>query len=397
MKRLLLLLPLVLFLGAVLRPAAGQDLLADARRRVESGDLAGAEQAFARLEQAGRLEAELLAEAVEVSSRLDHWDRVAQLLSRFRARGALTLEQRVQLYEALLKAGARESAEAELRSLRQDRPADERFVHLLAFLQLSQQRLGEAAATYQAYLRQHPEAIESRINRALVLFKLQQGAAALEELAQAFQRDFESANRYFYRQLVRNMPTGGLAELAEDVKSELGLPPDGVRAHLHLAREYDNLKRYDPAIEHYRHYLTRRPGEPEVRLALARLYFRVGDDSACEAALGPLLDQEGTFAEQARLLAAELAVRSARFERAAQLLSSLPDSYRRQPLYLYFSARVALDRGEKDRAEALLREVIRKEPDLAEPYFHLAQLHLRSGRIEEGRRLMREFQSRQQP
>ena len=86
--------------------------------------------------------------------------------------------------------------------------------------------------------------------------------------------DFERANPYFYRQLVRNMSPQGLAEVAEDTKRALGLPGDGPRAHLYLAREYQNLTRHDSAIEEYDKYLAEQPEDAEARLALARQYLR---------------------------------------------------------------------------------------------------------------------------
>lgn len=361
---------------------------------LEAGRRQDAEEAFAELQRRRPLTPRELDQAVDVSSRLNHWDRVAALLRAHRDHSPLSVRHRVDLYEALLKTGAKDDAETELKSLRRDLPDDERFVHLLAFLHLSREQFGAAADEYRTFLQDHPDSIESRVNLALVLFKLEQGQTALMHLSRAFAQDFEATNRFFYRQLARNMPPAGLAQLAEDVKSALNLPPDGNRVHLYLAEEYDNLKRYDPAIEHYRSYLESEPDNQDVRLALARLYFRTGDDAACEAVMEPLLEAPGAVGEQARLLAAELAVRSGRFKRARELLDSLPADYQRNPLYLYFSARVALDQGDHETASRLLRQVIRLSPEMAEPYFHLAQLQIRAGNVEEGKRLLEEFQRR---
>ncbi len=386
----------ILLAAGLLTAAPAQSTAEEAQRYAEAGQWPQAEQAWRAVEADSGLTPGQLDAAVEASSRLNHWDRVVEILEGFRKRHPLSAAQRVTLYEAQLKAGRQEDAESELLALSRDHPADERFAHLLAFLYLSRQRYGEAVRTYRQFLQRVPGAVESRVNLALVLFKLGQGEPALEQLSLAFGRDFEAANQYFYRQLVRNMPAEGLAGLAEDVKRELELPLDGARAHLLLAREYDNLKRYEPAIEHYRRYLQAAGEDREVLLALAKLQFRVGRDAASEQSLLPLLEAPGETGDQARLLAAELAIRSGRFERAGQLLEELPTHFRERPLYQYFSARVALHRGEKEQARVLLEEVIRRDPELAEPYFHLAQLYLRSGRMEEGRRLMQEFQKRQQ-
>ncbi len=373
-----------------------QSLAEQARRFAENGQWLQAEEVWRKLERDSGLGAQHLDLAVEVSTRLNHWSRVVEILESSRPKQPLSLAQRVTLYEARLKAGQKAEAEAELQALLRDRPEDEHFAHLLAFLYLSQERYEQAIQTYSDFLQRVPGAIESRVNLALVLFKLGQGPPALQQLSRAFQQDFEAANQYFYRQLVRNMPTQGLASLAEDVKRELGLPLDGARTHLYLAREYDNLKRYDPAIEHYEQYLEAAGEDQGALLALAKLQFRAGRDTASEELLQPLLEAPGETGNQARLLAAELAIRSGRFERAGDLLSGLPASFHGQPLFQYFSARVALHLGQLEKARQLLQEVIRKDPDLAEPYFHLAQLYFRSGEIEEGRRLMQEFQKRQQ-
>ncbi len=389
------LLTLCWLMAGISSAPAQEPVSAKAERLAEAGQWLEAEAAFRELELRQNLTPDQLDRALEISGRLNHWDRVVQLLHKFRSRAPLSAGQRVQLYEALLKIGEKGKAEAELQGLRRDYPGNEYFAHLLAFLHLSQERFAEAVQVYLGFLEERPEAIESRVNLALVLFKLQRGDEALEQLSRAFKLDFTSANQFFYRQLVRNMPPEGLADLAEDVKTALRIPSDGIRTHLHLAREFENLKRYDPAILHYRAYLEAEPSHEEARLALAKLYFRVGDDAQCEALLGPLIESSGNFGDSARMLAAELAVRSGRFERAQELLEALPASFRREPLFLYFSARVALHRGEDSAAAELLRDVIRLDPDMAEPYFHLAQLELRKGNIEEGKRLMQEFQGRQ--
>ncbi len=361
-------------------------------RLANQGKWAEAERAFVALEGTRSLSFSELKTAVEISTRLNNWNRVAQLLANFRRRHTLTHAQKIQLYEAYLKTGDKESAEKELIALVRERLGDEQPVHLLAFLYLSQEKLGAAAALYRQYLGRNPRALESRINLALIDFKLDRADEAFAHLKRAFALNPKQANEYFYRQLVRNMPPEGLAELAEDTKKELGLPGEGPLVHLHLAREYDNLKRYDNAISEYEKYLAGKPGDTETRFALAKLYFQVGDSAKSEELLSDLIGKPGNLGNAARLLAAELAVKSSEIERASQLLDQLPSSYRSLPAYQYLEARVALSRGENQTAENLLEKVIRRAPEISEAYFHLGQLYLRTGREQKGRDLLAEFE-----
>ena len=229
--------------------------------------------------------------------------------------------------------GNAKEAEKELVSLSQDVPDDERVVHLLAYLRLSQNRLAAAEEVYLRYLERHPQAVESRVNLGLINFKLARTQEAFAHLRKAFELDFEKANPYFYRQLVRNMSPQGLAEVAEDTKRALGLPGDGPRAHLYLAREYQNLTRHDSAIEEYDKYLAEQPEDAEARLALARQYLRTGDRERAETAVGGLLELTGEVGSDARLFAAELAVTDSNIERALRLLEELPGTYKELSSY----------------------------------------------------------------
>jgi tetratricopeptide (TPR) repeat protein len=363
-----------------------------AEQMAKEGKWAEAEQAFIKLEQIRGVSVSQLNTAIEVSSRLNNWTRVVQLLTNFRRRQPLTFSLRLKLYEAELRAGDRAAAEKELASLARQRPNDQQLVHLLAFLYLSQDRLADAANLYTRYLKRNSSAIESHINLALIDFKLDRGEEALSHLKQGFAINPREANAYFYRQLVRNMPPEGLADLAEDAKKELGLPQDGLLAHLYLAREYENLKRYDNAISEYDKYLQGQPEDEESRFALAKLYSQTGDTQRSEAALSELLKQTGRVGDAARLFAAELAVKGGDMERASQLLSMLPESYRTAPSYRYLQARVAISKGDHQAAETLLQQVIAAAPEIAEAYFHLGQLYLRTGRTEKGRELLAEFE-----
>lgn len=363
-----------------------------AEQLAAAGKWAGAEEGFATLEKQRKLSSAQVNAAVEVSSHLNHWTRVIELLTNFRRHHPLTISQREKLGRAYLMSGQPKEAEAELVSLLRDLPDEEQLVHSLAYLYLSESRFAEAADLYFRYLETHPRAFESHVNLGLIHFKLRRTEEALADLRKAFGLDFEKANVYFYRQLVRNMRPEGLAELAEDTKRALGLPGDGVAAHLHLAREYQNLTRHDNAIEEYEKYLAAKPEDGEARLALATLYFRRGDMEKSEAAVSSLLDMTGDLGHAARLFAAELAVVARHIDRALQLLQDLPAAYRRLPQYKYLAARVALNQADVQTAEKLLLEVIAAEPQKAEAYFHLGQLYLRNGKGEKGRQFLAEFE-----
>lgn len=360
---------------------------------VQQGKLQEAEQAYRELQAQRSLSPEEFDSATQLSAGLNHWERVIELLES--RRRELTAGQKVRLYEAYLRMGQREPALAALREAVSERPDDQGLIHLLAFFHLSEGDYASAERVYDNYLAGHPEAIESLVNRALVQFKLQKGAEAMAGLKKAFSVDFDQANVFFYRQLVRNMAPEGLAELAEDTKKELNLKPDGARAHLYLAREFENLKRFANAIQSYEQYLELEPEDNEARFELAGLYSRSGRDAESREMLESLINLGGTMGDAARLMAAELAVRVSDFERAQQLAANLPATFHSEPAFLYTRARIEIDQGNHSEAEELLQQAIHRDPDMAEAYFHLAQLHLRSGRAEEGRRLMEKFRQLQ--
>ena len=381
--------------GALTLEQPDPTALQKARQLVKQSKWSQAESAFEELEKQGLLTASDLEGAVQASRQLDHWERVIALYRLF----PLDADQRFDLYEAYLRAGRQAEAEAELKKLRTQRPGDERLVHLLAFLCLSQDRASEAASIYKDYLGSHPQAFQSQINLALVHFSLEETAAALGRLGQAYRSNEAEANRYFYRQVVRNMSgmtPRDLAQLIADIRRELGLAAEGAEAFRMLAEEYRNLNRYPPAIAAYVAYLDQRQGDEKARFELARLYFLQGDDTKAAASLAPLLKVSGPKGDQARLFAAELAVKGGDFEGASRLLGQLPSSYASQGIYQYLSARVALEGGEVERARQLLEEVTQRHPDIAEAFLHLGRLYMRLGRREEGRRLLSEFRQRSQ-
>lgn len=381
-------------LGAL--PSEQQPSLEVARQLVAEGKWSQAEAAFSELQRRGLLSQGALDDAAEASRRLNHWERVVALYRLF----PLNAEQRLKLYEACLRAGRQEEAEGELKALREQRPEDEQLVHLLAFLYLSQNRAREAVLLYQSYLSRHPKAFESSINLALVHFSLEETDAALGLLGQALQAGRGEANKYLHRQMVRNMsgmPPGEIARLIEDIRRELGLAAQGADTFRMLAEEYRNLNRYAQAIEAYETYLGQKQGDdPESRFALARLYFLQGNDSKASAALAPLLQGSSAQADQARLFAAELAVKGSDFEKAGRLLGQLPARYASQGIFQYLSARIALDRGETERARQLLEQVTQSHPEIAEAFLHLGQIYMRLGRRQEGQRLLAEFKQRSQ-
>ncbi len=378
-------------------PAQGVDHPGNAVALAEAGKLEEAEAAFVALEKRGPLAATLLERAVDVSTRLNHWDRVVDLLLNARRNKPLSIDLRVKLYEAQLRRGNPVEAERELRAVVAELPRDERLLHLLAFLMLSQNRFEEGADLYRSYIEKNPAAVESRVNLALVDFKLNRVEEALAQLKSAFERDPAKSNEFFYRQLARNMAPQGLAELARDTKRELGLADDGPRAHLFLGREFENLSRSRNAIAEYEKYLAAQPDDLDALFHLARLYFQAGEGEECRKALDRLVGRDGPIGDSSRFLAAELAVKSNQMEEAAALLGKLPPSYRKSPLFQFLAARVAIGEGDLKRAETLLAAVLKQDPDMAEAYFHLGQVYLRQGQIEKGREAMAEFQKRRKP
>ncbi len=390
----------LLLLAPLTSRASGQDAVELGRSALElaeAGKLEEAEAAFGELEKRGPLNPTQLDRALDVSTRLNHWDRVVELLVNARKTGTLSLQRRLKLYEARLRQGNPAEAERELRAVLSERPDDESLIHLLAFLLLSQDRFQEGADLYRNYIETHPAAVESRVNLALVDFKLNRVGEALAQLKKAFDSDPAKANEFFYRQLVRNMAPEGLAELARDTKRELGLPEDGARAHLLLGREFESLARSRNAIEEYEKYLAAQPDDLDALYHLARLYFQAGEGERCRQALGRLLQEAGSIGDSARFLAAELAVKSDRLEEAAGFLKNLPSSYRGSALYQMLAARVALGEGDLQNAERLLSAVLKSDPDMAEAYFYLGQVYVRQGRTDKGREAMAEFRRRKKP
>ncbi len=382
-------------LAATPQQQPGTAALQQARQWVQQGKWSQAEAAFAELEKNGLLTAADLDNALQASRQLNNWERVVALYRLF----PLAVNQRIELYEAYLRAGRQADAEAELKKLHSERPGDERLVHLMAFLYLSQNRASDAVSLYGDFLLDHPQAFQSQINLALVHFSLEETAAALDRLGRAYRTNQAQANRYLYRQVVRNMSGMGVGELARliaDIRQELGLAAEGAEAFRILAEEFSSLNRYSPAIEAYQAYLEQRQGDQKARFELARLHFLRGDDAEASASLAPLVGMSGPTADQARLFAAELAVKGGNFEEAGRLLSQLPAGFASQGIHRYLSARVALEGGETERARRLLEEVTQQSPEITEAFLHLGQLYMRLGRQQEGRRLLNEFRQRSQ-
>lgn len=376
---------------------AAQEGAAEARRLAEARQWSPAEAAFTRLEKAGRLDVEELDLAARASLELNHWDRVIEIYLNFRLHTPLTLERSIRLYEAFLRAGRKGDAEKELRSLLADNPGHQRLTHLMAFLLLEQGRPADAVATYRSLLKANPASYEGHVNLALIFFSRASTGEALDHLSRAFRIDAQATNTFLHRQLVRNMAALSareLARLVDDTRQALGLPPQGLKTDLFLAREYRELNRYGPAIYGFERYLEGNPAQDEVRFDLARLYFLSGDDRKAGSTLSPLLDEPGQQGHQARLFGAELALRSGDFEKASGYLGGLPESYQGLPVYRFLRAQVHLNDGRLERARELLEEVVEEAPEITEALFHLGRLYLRTGQREKGQRLLGEFQKR---
>lgn len=166
-----------------------------------------------------------------------------------------------------------------LRQLLGAQPDHPEALWQLAQLQVAQQRIDEAVATFQLLLQATQQRADVLARLGEVLLESDRSAQALPYLREAYARGERSVE--LLRNLADALTESDLPQEAAQTYTELlQQRPDNAPAHALLANALRALNRYDEARAHWRKALELKPDFPLVEWNLACLLLLQGDYAA---------------------------------------------------------------------------------------------------------------------
>jgi len=168
--------------------------------------------------------------------------------------------------------------------------------------------------------------------------------------------------------------------------------PDEADAHFYLgvaqAKEHEKTQ----AILSFRHALDLRPGLADAHWALALLYNERGDgyqDALSAAEEGLKLDRASAYGH---FVSGFIFCSRGENERAEQVLLKATELDPQQAHAQYYLALVYLRRQDDEKAIVAMEHTLEADPSYTEAYYSLGTLYARTGRIEDGQRMIDFFQ-----
>jgi tetratricopeptide (TPR) repeat protein len=181
------------------------------------------------------------------------------------------------------------------------------------------------------------------------------------------------------------------------------IPTTNDAPRLKLAKALVERGQFDQALPHLTHLLQKNPDHPAARLELARIKFASNDSAAASELLQPSLTNAYT-ARPALLLLSQIKQRAGDSAAAAQFSSRAasmprpfdwPDIYLREVQSLLSNQQNVLDRANAlimqqrlEQAEALLNQLLSRDPQDADSLLLLGRLRIQQRRCEEAEQIL---------
>ena len=291
------------------------------------------------------------------------------------------VEARRLLSMALWADGQYENSIEQLKAALHLSPRDERLRIALAGVLISARKFNDAEQTLQEAILAFPDSGPAHYSLARLYETLGRGQEALSELEEAIEIKPVVGIGELYRRIAGMYSREArLDEAVDAYRKALEHNPNDFVAHKELGDTYLRLSRYDEALAEFVAALVVEPQNPEAYAAVAEVYFRTGKYAeAVEASPKALkFDRDS----RARYTLAQALIRLGRTEEGKKELDRFQkmqaaaqalEHRRRELITLEQEASASLEKGEYDRAIALLQEAAEYEPSLGIPYLTVGQ------------------------
>lgn len=288
-----------------------------------------------------------------------------------------------------VRAGDLERAGRSAEQALQLKPGWEDAALFRARILVSQKETARAQAFYEAFLRDYPEASNTRLNYARFLIDQKLWEKALEQFQHIVARTPDDADSIYAVGLL-SLQTNRLAAAEKYLKHALTLRPNNDQARLYLGQVAEQNRRYQEAAQWYRDI---GPGEHrfEAQARLGIMIAKLGDVPGARRHL-QTIEVENDLQRAQLALAEEQILREAKqyreaLERLGETLAILPGNKD----LLYARSLVAEKLGLMNVAEQDLRAILKQDPKNANALNALGfMLADRGQRLDEAQVLLRE-------
>jgi tetratricopeptide (TPR) repeat protein len=343
-----------------------------ARRAFEQAEKASPSPAFARLRVA-----QFFASVREV-------DRAVAL-----ARGVLGTPAgpaaRVLLAQLYLGRGQLDLAQKELDAGAAELPQDPLWPIQLGRLHLLRGRPQEALAQFERAGQLAPASADALLGQAQAHAALNHPAEAVRAAQALVQAQKESADSYAVLGAIHER-FGQRAEAVQAYEKALARQPAHLGAARGLALIYARQRRAQEAVRLLEAAAAAHPRIALPLLELGQIHQRLGDDAAAAAAYRRALALEPDNPVALNNLAYALGKDPAHLEEAVELAERAFRSAARSPAVADTLGWLLYQKGDLERAEALLAQAAAGAPDSAEIRYHLGIVYARRGKKDEARR-----------
>ena len=284
--------------------------------------------------------------------------------------------------QALMAQEEWEAAEVQLRRLAAHRPED---IYVLGDLAVACQRQGKIDAAIAFYRRLLPLAPEKPAYRRDMAYLLYE-TGRYPEVVELFARAAEPPRGELRRLLADALDRVGQRQRADGLyAAALAQSPEDADLLLTVGERLLNREESQEALPYLRRAHILQPREPRLLKALA-LAVQEEDPEQYRQYLLPVLVLDKTDAEVPFLIGElyrpEAPVRAAKYYRAA--LERLEKKAALEPYEQTLKARLLGRLGEPAQAEAMLRDLLERNPESTDLRLDLAQLLIDTGRLDEG-------------
>lgn len=288
---------------------------------------------------------------------------------------------RCELVAILLDQSNLADAKQQLDELFSHHPEHQVGMHLLARLQIAQEDVEKAAATYETIKDKHPQDVLARSQEAfiklLALGQTQPAQAAAQYLLA------HSPNRPEGYRLKGLLELNGndLNQAITSFQQALKQGPD-VASNMLLAQAYLANGNPEMAISELSLVLDQRPDDTRARLMLANLHMRLNRMDEAIAELERLLQLHPDNAQGKRLLGDAMALHGD-LDKSLSLYNSVESTWGpSQDIHLRKGVILA-ENGQANEAEVVLRQAVDQAPASIEPRAVLATFLKMQGRFDE--------------
>ncbi|MCD6309171.1 MAG: tetratricopeptide repeat protein [Candidatus Eremiobacteraeota bacterium] len=281
--------------------------------------------------------------------------------------------------EVYLESGNPRGALDEILLIEKSSPGGEYIGVLKARAQLGLGKFADAEKTLRKNLDRHPDSVQSYIILARIIGDRGEASTALELLSIARKLGpGEDAKREILQQQAWNYARMGDDEKFDRVIKEIsGEYPEPWFAHQLRGQILFSREKWEEATREYEAALGFCPGNMDLHLNLARLYYRMREREKARNHYRKVLEIEPDHLE-AIIFLADIAIRERRFEDAREGIKKAEKLGAGESIILS-SANLAIEEKDFVKAEKLYREVLGSDPSNENALWGLGRIMLLRG------------------